>query len=106
MYSRNPQNNPRFIEYSRFYNVSQNDPELMGKLQNFDGSISKFHFAYLKAMFNERGNMRYSKSNSLEVQRITYLNELVQRISDEEAHLQTLNNFLEFCRRIRMEIGS
>lgn len=106
VYSRNPQNNLRFIEYSSFYNVSQNDPELMGKPQNFDGSISKFHLAYLKAMFNERGNMTYSKSNSLEVQRITYLNELIQRTKDGQAHLQTLNNFFGFCNKIRREINS
>ena len=77
VYIRNPQKNPRFIKYSKFYNVAQNDPELMDKLENFEGSISNFHYNYLRAMFNERGNMTYSKSNSREVQRVTYLNELI-----------------------------
>lgn len=106
VYTRNPQKNPRFIEYARFYNVSQNDPELMTKLENFDGSISNFHFTYFKAIFNERGNMTYSKSNSIEVQRLTYLNELINRVKDEQSHLNTFINFFEFCSKIRCEINS
>lgn len=104
VYTRNPQKNPRFIEYARFYNVSRNDPELMVKTESFDGSISKFHFAYLKAMFNERGNMTYSKSDSEEVRKSTYLEELKNRIKDEPSHLNTFVNFLDFCRKVRHEI--
>lgn len=48
VYTRYPQNNPGFIEYSTFYDVSENDPELMLKPGNFEGSISKFHFQYLR----------------------------------------------------------
>lgn len=105
VYTRNPQKCPRFIEYAQFYNVSQNDPELMGKSGHFDGSISNFHFSYLKAMFNERGNMAYSKSNSTEVQRSSYLNELTRRVKDEPAHLNTFISFLKFCNKIRCEIN-
>ena len=106
VYTRNPQKNPHFIEYTRFYNVSQNDPELMGKLDDFEGSISSFHFTYLKAMFNERSNMKYSKSNSIEVQKLTYLNELIKRVNDEPIHLITFIKFFEFCCKIRCEINS
>jgi len=106
VYTRNPQRNHHFIEYARFYNVSQNDPELMEKSEGFKGSISNFHFAYLKAMFNERGNMTYSKSNSKEVQRSTYLEELKSRVKDEPSHLNTFGNFFEFCHKIRHEINS
>ncbi|OQX24332.1 MAG: hypothetical protein BWK80_21295 [Desulfobacteraceae bacterium IS3] len=77
----------------------------MKKSEKFDGSISKFHFAYLTAMFNERGNMTYSKSNSREVQMPTYLNELISRVEHEPSHLNTFINFLEFCRNIRFEIN-
>jgi len=69
----------------------------MKKIENYEGSISNFHFTYLKTMFNERGNMTYSKSNSIEVQRVSYLNELIKRIKDEPTHLITFTNFIEFC---------
>jgi hypothetical protein len=105
VYTRNPQKNKNFIEYARFYNVADNDPEFMSKLETFEGSISAFHFNYLKAMFNERGNMAYSKSNSIEVQRISYLNELINRVKDEPSHLNTLINFFGFCNKIRREIN-
>ena len=106
VYTRNPQKNPFFIKYSDYYNVSQNDPELMGKIENFKGSISNFHFTYLKAMFNERGNMAYSKSNSIEVQRVTYLNELIKRIKEEPSQLISFINFIDFCNKIRCEINN
>jgi len=105
VYTRNPKNNNRFIEYSKFYNVSQNDPELMMKPDNFEGSISRFHFAYLKAMFIERGNMLYSKADSTEVQRLSYLNELKNRVNNEPYHLSTFVNFLNFCDQVRNEIN-
>ena len=106
VYTRNPQKNHSFIEYSNFFNVSQNDPELMKKIENYEGSISNFHVTYLKTMFNERGNMTYSKSNSIEVQRVSCLNELIKRIKDEPTHLITFTNFIEFCSKIRREINN
>lgn len=105
VYTRYPQNNLNFIEYSMFYNVSLNDPESMNKPKEFEGSISNFHFYYLKSMFNERGNMIYSKSNSAEVQRLSYLKELQSRVDDEPSHLGTFINFLNFCNKIKMEIN-
>lgn len=106
VYTRFPQKNIDFIEYSAFYNVSANDPELMEKPDGFEGSISNFHFKYLKSMFNERSNMIYSKSNSSEVQRISYLEELQRRVNDEPSHLPTFIDFLAFCRKISNEISN
>jgi len=104
VYSRNPQNDSQFIEYSDFYNVSQNDPELMNKPDHFRGSISNFHIAYLKAMFRERGKMTYSKSNSKEVQKSSYLKELKKRVS-ATPHLKSLSTFFEFCEQIRIHFA-
>ncbi len=78
----------------------------MDKIEDFEGSISNFHFTYLKVMFNERGNMTYSKSDSTEVQRFSYFNELISRVKDEPAHLNTFINFIEFCGKIRCEINN
>lgn len=103
VYTRNPQKDSRFIEYSRYYNVSRDDPESMEKPETFLGSISRFHLNYLKSMFNERGNMTYSKSNSLEIQKNTYLNEIINRVN-ENPHLKTFRNFIDFCAGIKKEI--
>jgi len=104
VYSRNPQHDGRFIEYSKFYDVCQFDPELMEKPQNYEGSITNFHFEYLRAMFRERGNMRYSKSNSKDVQKETYLYELRNRVVDSPEQLLSLTNFLNFCHEIQTKM--
>lgn len=104
VYKKNPNKNMVFKNYSDIYNVSTKDPEQMGKPNNFEGSISQFHFKYLKVMFNERCNMVYSKSNSSEVQKNTYLEELQNRVRDEPLHLKSFNDFLDFCSIIRAEI--
>ena len=104
VYRKNPQKDKQFIEYSKFYNVCRFDPELMEKPQNYERSISTFHFKYLKAMFRERGNMRYSKSNSKEIQKESYLNELKNRVNDNHQHLFSFSNFLDFCCDIQAKI--
>jgi hypothetical protein len=105
VYTRYPQNNPKFIEYSAFYNISQNNPELMKKPDTFEGSIAEFHFRYLKSMFNERGNMSYSKANAAVVQGLSYFKELQSRVDDEPSHLATFTNFLQFCNKLKAEIA-
>jgi hypothetical protein len=62
VYTRNPQNHP-FVEYTQFYNVCENDPELLGKYQGFN-TVSQFHIKYLKEMFKEK-NISYSKTNPI-----------------------------------------
>ncbi len=64
VYPRQPVT-PEFIEYAKFYNVSINDPELMGIAPNFD-THAQFHLDYLKAMLLER-NIRYTKNHPREV---------------------------------------
>jgi hypothetical protein len=106
VYTRNPQKDTNFIKYSRYYNVSENDPERMDKPDAYQHSIARFHLAYLKAMFNERGRMTYSKSNSKEVQKESYFNELQNRVKDEPSHLSSFAEFLDFCLKIRSEMRS
>jgi hypothetical protein len=42
----------------------------------------------------------------IEVQRVTYLNELINRIKDEPTHLGTFSNFIDFCKKIKCEINN
>ena len=106
IYTRNPQNNPNFIKYSSYYNVCRNDPELMEKPSTHEGSIADFHVAYLRSMFLERGNMRYSKNNSKEIQKKSYLEELQNRVIDCPEHLKSFLNFIDICAEIREELLS
>jgi hypothetical protein len=100
VYTEKPINHQTFIEYSKFYNVAQNDPELMTKPDNSDYSIANFHKRYLKAMLHERMNKEDSQFHEEK-----YLNELKKRVINTPTHLQTFTNFLNFCSQIRTELS-
>ena len=84
-----------FYHHAKFYDVSQLDPELMGKQPNFRGSVSAYHKCYLQAMLAEK-NIRYTKVNPNAVYEKHYLEQLQKRIN-ETSHLSSLNNFFKFC---------
>jgi hypothetical protein len=91
--------NADFINHSQFYDISQQDPELMTKPEWFNnGSISIYHEAYLRKMLAEK-HIRYSKSNPNEVGEKHYLEQLQKRVK-ETNHLPSLKNFLSFCATI------
>lgn len=87
-----------FYHYAKFYNVSQQDPELMDKPDNITGSASIYHETYLRKMLAEK-TIRYSKSTPREVGEVHYLNQLQKRVSETQ-HLISLRNFFNFCENI------
>jgi hypothetical protein len=101
VYKRNPQNE-RFLEYSKHYNVEENDPELMERLPRFV-TTSQFHEAYLREMLNEY-NIRYRKSRPNEVLKRYYLKELIKRVQDEPTHLQSFAKFLSLLEMIKLKM--
>ncbi|MEH1836156.1 MAG: hypothetical protein V7L29_29910 [Nostoc sp.] len=60
IYSRQPQSEP-LLDYTRYYDISVNCPELMGKYDKFN-THAQFHEAYLKELFRAK-NINYSKKN-------------------------------------------
>ncbi|MEP0855168.1 hypothetical protein [Trichocoleus sp. DQ-U1] len=83
IYSKNPQNQP-LLNYSRYYDVSVDDPELMDKYNDFN-THAQFHGAYLKALFEEK-NIIYNKRNPGDVLKAYYLAELIViPVSNEDA---------------------
>ncbi len=56
--------------------------------------------AYLKELFRAK-NIHYSKNNPGDVVKLHYLDQLLQRIRNETAHLPSLQTFIEFCHHIR-----
>ncbi|MFE1747807.1 hypothetical protein [Coleofasciculus sp. H7-2] len=101
IYSKNPQNQP-LLDYIRYYDVSVDDPEFMGKYNEFN-THAQFHGAYLKALF-EGKNITYNKRNPGEVLKPYYLNELKARIKAQPPQLNTFKSFINFCDMIKAEL--
>ena len=93
VYTRNPSQS--FKPFSQFYDASINDPELMGKPDDFGESHSIYHYEYLKNMLSEK-RIRYSKKNPRDVMQKYYLNELRKRTIDFPNQLSTLKEFIKF----------
>lgn len=94
VYPRNT-NNIDFLSHAQFYDVSQQDPELMQKPSSFIGSTSIYHENYLRRMLAAK-NSRYSKSYPKEVGEQYYLEALQQRVN-QTSDLSSLKNFFNFC---------
>jgi hypothetical protein len=89
-------------DYTQYYNVYANDPELMGNY-NQQYTHSKFHFKYLKAILKSK-NIDYTKKFPRDTQKQDYLQELINRIRDEPQHLKTFQEFIQFCDQIVRQI--
>lgn len=85
-----------------FYNVKKDDPELMGKLPDFEGSTSVFHSSYLQELLAER-NVIYSKKNPQSVIEEYFLKQLIER-NQKTNHITSFQNFIQFCEQIRAKI--
>jgi hypothetical protein len=100
IYKHNPQD-PTLVQYTKFYNVLVNDPELMGRYPDVS-SHQQFHKAYFKLLCRER-HMSYSERHPRDVVQKSYLDQLLTRI-DDTTHLATFRHFIDFCRRIRLHL--
>ncbi|MCB2264382.1 MAG: hypothetical protein LGR52_15805 [Candidatus Thiosymbion ectosymbiont of Robbea hypermnestra] len=98
IYARNP-SSQEVAEFSRYYDVSQLDPEQMPKPLDFDGTIGGYHYQYLKGMMAEK-NIRYSKSNPKEVGRRYYINDLQSRLDESAGCLQSMGLLFDFLSKL------
>jgi hypothetical protein len=101
IYSKNPQNQP-LLDYTRYYDVSVNCPENMGRYQNFN-THAQFHAAYLRALF-EAKNITYSKKRPGDVLKPFYLQQLLTRIKDQPEQLTTFRHFIDFCNIVKSKL--
>lgn len=93
VYHPQPQD-PDYLKYQRYYNVSKENPEDMGEFDKSRYNRAGFHLKYLRKMLAER-NMVYNKNNTKEVEKETYLRELIRRY-EESGHLKTFGSWYEF----------
>jgi hypothetical protein len=101
IYLRQPQSEP-LLSYTRYYNISENDPELMSTYQGFSTN-AQFHHAYLREIFKAR-NITYTKNNPGEVTELYYLQQLLDRINDQPSHLNTFRHFINFCDMLKTKL--
>ncbi|MGB5594902.1 MAG: hypothetical protein WBM62_12815, partial [Crocosphaera sp.] len=99
--SRQPQELP-LSDYINYYDVYQNDPELMGKYEF--SNHANFHEAYLKAIL-KANNLKYSKKLPRKTQEKHYFEQLLKRIQDTPEHLQTFQDFIEFCDMLKTQLS-
>lgn len=98
--SRQPQEYP-LSDYVSYYDVSQNDPELMGQYNM--KNHADFHFEYLREIFIAK-KITYTKKRPGEAQKQYYLDELKKRVINNPDHLKSFQTFLEFCEKIKREM--
>ena len=65
---------------------------------------ANFHEAYLKEIFKAK-NLSYSKKFPGETQEKHYFEQLLKRIQDTAQHLQTFQDFINFCKIIRTQLS-
>ncbi len=100
VYKKNP-SSELLKSYMGFYNVRDDDPELMGRLEPFE-THAQFHAEYLAEMLQAR-NIRYTKKNPQGVVEAAYLQELINRTT-QTSHIQTFGEFLSFCSLISSQL--
>ncbi|MEG4009989.1 hypothetical protein QUA41_28905 [Microcoleus sp. Pol11C1] len=103
IYSKNPQDKA-LLDYTRYYDVSVNCPENMGRYQEFN-THAQFHGAYLRALF-EAKNITYSKKRPGDVLKPFYLEQLLSRIQVHPEQLTTFRQFINFCNIVKSKLPS
>ncbi|WP_293124511.1 hypothetical protein [Microcoleus sp. bin38.metabat.b11b12b14.051] len=101
IYSKQPQNQP-LLDYTKYYDVSVDCPETMGKYREFN-THAQFHGAYLKALF-EAKNTTYSKKRPADVLKSFYLENLLKRIEEKPQQLTTFRHFVNFCKIVQSKL--
>ncbi|HLO87896.1 MAG TPA: hypothetical protein VK203_23205 [Nostocaceae cyanobacterium] len=100
IYPLNPQVNP-LLDYTLYYNVSINCPELLGKL-HFN-THAQFHKAYLREIF-KANNLKHYKIPD-EVKKQEFLEQIEARVQSESTHLPTFQAFIQFCNMIKPKLS-
>lgn len=101
IYSKQPQDQP-LLDYTKYYNVSVDCPEKMGKYLDFN-THAQFHGAYLRALFAAK-NTTYSKKRPGDVLKPFYLEQLLTRIEFQPEQLTTFRHFIDFCNIVKSQL--
>jgi hypothetical protein len=97
-HSRQPLPQEKLREYVKYYDVSQDNPEEMGKYQ--EKNHADFHLKYLQEIFRSK-NTAYTKKYPRDAAEKYYLEQLQKRVKENPEDLKTFQFFLNFCERVR-----
>lgn len=89
--------NIKLREFIEYYNVVENDPELMDKMDGFRNK-AHFHFSYFREILKEH-KLSYSKAQPKVVLEESFLNELKNR-TEQTNHLPTLKSLFDLLSSI------
>ncbi len=90
---RNPQQST-LIKYIQFFNVTNNDPELLPPYSDEDIGRVEFAYRYLHKAINDRNlSMTYSKSNPRVLKQNGYIDQIFRRLQ-ETGHISSFQSFL------------
>lgn len=86
--------NPELARMLEFYNVREEDPELMTAPNGYVNSIGDFHFKYARAVLKSR-KVRYSKTHPNHVGDPQYFEQMKERVLQEPGQVCSLRGFIE-----------
>tara|TARA_R110002126_G_scaffold69922_13_gene176348 strand:+ start:2479 stop:3174 length:696 start_codon:yes stop_codon:yes gene_type:complete len=87
------------IAYKRYYDVINDDPEMMGQYDDERFTHSQFHAEYaFKALREKR--ISYSKSNPQSICNEVYINEIIKRTRESE-HIKSFKIFIDKLKYIK-----
>lgn len=89
--------NLKLREFLQYYNVVENDPELMDKIDGFRNK-AHFHLSYFREILKEH-KLSYSKARPKVVIEESFLNELITR-TQQTNHLPTLKSLFDLLSEI------
>jgi len=89
--------------YSKHYDISNNDPELMNKPSGHTETNAGFHYDYLKAML-EPAHIKYSKSRPHGVGDAHYIDELKKRIKEQPESLKSMRGLFDFFEDVQQGV--
>ena len=92
-----------FKGFANFYDVSQNDPEMMSKPDDYEDTLAYYHYRYLQQMLKSSIKKNYSKRHPGVVTDADYLESLIQRTEDTD-DMASFNKFIIFLQRIKMKL--
>lgn len=85
---------PRLIEFKRFFDVRNNDPELLPNYEPKQLNRSKFAEVYLRSALNDKyRNLTYTKSNPEALLHHKYFERVKDRHNNTE-HIASFSSFL------------
>lgn len=84
---------PKLVQFRRFYDVRESDPELMPNNGEFS-TVQAFHYEYFREVANDR-HFSYSKHRPGHVCDSSYVTQLESRLAESEG-LTTLRHLFDF----------